>query len=259
MLNGYRIGEYPATPLKGNPLYLPPPGFIEVTKDNQDTKVSPHFTLKQFLCKEDTTQDVSEVRAVQGAAAAEARGGARARQRAGIRRRHPARDERVPHAVLQPRDRRREVQHAPVGQRRRHLRRSAEERSDGRSEPRRPASTFRTRSISTTRSSAARRRRSWRAFRAAWASIPATSAHPPFVHVDVRGTAARWKGMRKVEVRSTKYESTMLSLLALLLCVPQPARAPTRCWRTKPTSTRCGRPACGRCWRAAFRAPRAKS
>jgi hypothetical protein len=56
MLNGYRIGEYPATPLKGNPLYLPPPGFIEVTKDNQDTKVSPHFTLKQFLCKEDTTK-----------------------------------------------------------------------------------------------------------------------------------------------------------------------------------------------------------
>jgi uncharacterized protein YcbK (DUF882 family) len=23
---------------------------------------------------------------------------------------------------------------------------------------------------------------------------PATSAHPPFVHVDVRGTPARWKG-----------------------------------------------------------------
>jgi hypothetical protein len=56
MLNGYRIGEYPTTPLKGNPLYLPPPGFIEVTKDNQDTKVSPHFTLKQFLCKEDTSK-----------------------------------------------------------------------------------------------------------------------------------------------------------------------------------------------------------
>ena len=37
-------------------MYLPPPGFIEVTKDNQDTKVSPHFTLKQFLCKEDTTR-----------------------------------------------------------------------------------------------------------------------------------------------------------------------------------------------------------
>jgi hypothetical protein len=57
MLNGYRIGEYPATPLKGNPIYTPPSGFIEVTKDNQETKVSPHFTLKQFLCKEDTTKN----------------------------------------------------------------------------------------------------------------------------------------------------------------------------------------------------------
>jgi hypothetical protein len=56
MLNGYRIGEYPSTTLKGNPIYVPPPGFIEVTKENQDTKVSPHFTLKQFLCKEDTTK-----------------------------------------------------------------------------------------------------------------------------------------------------------------------------------------------------------
>jgi hypothetical protein len=54
-LNGYHIGQYPA-PLKGNPLYAPPRGFVEVTKDNQDTKVSPHFTLKQFLCKEDTTR-----------------------------------------------------------------------------------------------------------------------------------------------------------------------------------------------------------
>ncbi|OLC76005.1 MAG: hypothetical protein AUH72_19670 [Acidobacteria bacterium 13_1_40CM_4_65_8] len=52
-LNGYRIGSYPAAPLKGNPIYLPPKGFIEVTKKNQDTKLTPHFTLKQFLCKED--------------------------------------------------------------------------------------------------------------------------------------------------------------------------------------------------------------
>jgi hypothetical protein len=56
MLNGYRIGDYPSTPLNGNPIYLPPKGFIEVTKENQDTKISPHFTLKQFLCKEDTTR-----------------------------------------------------------------------------------------------------------------------------------------------------------------------------------------------------------
>jgi hypothetical protein len=56
MLNGYRIGAYPAKPLKSNPLYLPPPGFIEVTKENHETKVSPHFVLKQFLCKEDTSK-----------------------------------------------------------------------------------------------------------------------------------------------------------------------------------------------------------
>ena len=124
MLNGYRIGAYPAKPLKGNPLYVPPAGFIEVTKDNQDTKVSPHFTLKQFLCKEDTSKAVPEVHAVQGAAAAQARGGARARQRLGLQGRHAAHHERLSHAVLQPRDRRRQVQHASVGQRRRHLRRS---------------------------------------------------------------------------------------------------------------------------------------
>jgi hypothetical protein len=56
VLNGYRIGAYPAKPLNGNPLYVPPQGFIEVTKENQDTKVSPHFVLKQFLCKEDTSK-----------------------------------------------------------------------------------------------------------------------------------------------------------------------------------------------------------
>jgi hypothetical protein len=53
-LNGYRIGEYPP-PMNGNPLYLPPAGFVEVTDDNERTKVSPHFELKQFICKEDTT------------------------------------------------------------------------------------------------------------------------------------------------------------------------------------------------------------
>jgi hypothetical protein len=55
MLNGYLIGSYPP-PLKGGALYERPSGFVEVTKDNQDTRVSPHFTLKQFLCKEDTTK-----------------------------------------------------------------------------------------------------------------------------------------------------------------------------------------------------------
>ena len=55
VLNGYRIGDYPP-PLNGNALYRAPAGFIEVTRDNENTKLSPHFTLKQFICKEDTTK-----------------------------------------------------------------------------------------------------------------------------------------------------------------------------------------------------------
>ena len=48
-LNGYRIGRYPKKPLPGLPS---PAGFIEVTKKNEDVLVSPHFRLKQFLCKQ---------------------------------------------------------------------------------------------------------------------------------------------------------------------------------------------------------------
>jgi hypothetical protein len=51
-LNGYRIGQYPDQPLRGNPIYLPPPGLIEVTPELLDLQVSPHFTLGQFLCKQ---------------------------------------------------------------------------------------------------------------------------------------------------------------------------------------------------------------
>ena len=46
------IGDYPDTPLKGNPIYIPPKGFIEVTQQNEDTKVSPNFRIKQFLAKQ---------------------------------------------------------------------------------------------------------------------------------------------------------------------------------------------------------------
>ena len=51
-LNGYQIGTYPATQLGGKPSYIPPKGFIEITKDNEDTKVSPNFRIKQFLTKQ---------------------------------------------------------------------------------------------------------------------------------------------------------------------------------------------------------------
>lgn len=52
-LNGYRIGRYPSTPLRGLDIYRPPAGFVEVPPELARTPVSPHFTLGQFLCKEE--------------------------------------------------------------------------------------------------------------------------------------------------------------------------------------------------------------
>jgi hypothetical protein len=51
-INGYRIGHYPATPLRGQAAYTAPKGFIEVTPENEDTYLSPHFKLKEFLSKQ---------------------------------------------------------------------------------------------------------------------------------------------------------------------------------------------------------------
>lgn len=50
--NGYRFGSYPSTPLRGLAIYRPPRGFIEVTPDLLEVAVAPHFTLRQFLCKQ---------------------------------------------------------------------------------------------------------------------------------------------------------------------------------------------------------------
>jgi peptidase M15-like protein len=52
-LNGYRIGYYPAVALRQQPIYTPPRGLIEVTLENENTLVSPHFRLRQFLCKQE--------------------------------------------------------------------------------------------------------------------------------------------------------------------------------------------------------------
>ena len=53
-LNGYQIGNYPP-PLKGLDAYKAPSGYIEVTKALTDLAVSPHFTLGQFLCKQQSS------------------------------------------------------------------------------------------------------------------------------------------------------------------------------------------------------------
>ena len=49
-VNGYRIGAYPSCPPNTN--LSEPEGFIEVTQANGEVLLSPHFRLKQFLCKQ---------------------------------------------------------------------------------------------------------------------------------------------------------------------------------------------------------------
>ncbi len=51
-LNGYQVGKYPAAPLHELEAYLLPRGFIEVTEENENTLITPHFRLRQFLCKQ---------------------------------------------------------------------------------------------------------------------------------------------------------------------------------------------------------------
>jgi hypothetical protein len=51
-LNGYRIGRYPGFSAKLPSIYKPPKGFVEVTRDNAEMLVTPHFRLGEFVCKE---------------------------------------------------------------------------------------------------------------------------------------------------------------------------------------------------------------
>jgi len=51
-LNSYRLGRYPAQRRHARDLDSPPRGFVEVTEANQETWLSPHFQLKQFVCKQ---------------------------------------------------------------------------------------------------------------------------------------------------------------------------------------------------------------
>lgn len=48
-LDGYRIGRYPE-PVRA--IHASPAGLVQVTEDLLDVRVSPHFTLGQFLCRQ---------------------------------------------------------------------------------------------------------------------------------------------------------------------------------------------------------------
>jgi hypothetical protein len=51
-LRGYHIGSYPKSPLKGLDFYRFPKGFVEMDDRTAQTRVSPHFRLGQFACKQ---------------------------------------------------------------------------------------------------------------------------------------------------------------------------------------------------------------
>jgi hypothetical protein len=192
-LNGYRMGEYPSAPLRGNPLYLPPAGFIEVTRENQDTKVSPHFTLKQFLCKEDTSKSFPKYLVLKERLPLKLEAVLERVNQIGFKvdTLHVMSAYRTPfynHAIgdvkysmhqfggaadiyIDPmkNDHMEDLNH------------------DGRID------------IGDARFLYDEIERlltqpEYKAFQGGMGYYPANSAHPPFVHVDVRGTAARWKG-----------------------------------------------------------------
>jgi Peptidase M15 len=48
----FMVGRYENRPLRGNPSYARPAGFIEVTEANRGAFVAPHFTLEQFVSKQ---------------------------------------------------------------------------------------------------------------------------------------------------------------------------------------------------------------
>jgi hypothetical protein len=54
-LDGYRVGEYNAVPLKGLEQYERPKGFIRLSDSNDDLWVSDHYRMRDFQCKLDGT------------------------------------------------------------------------------------------------------------------------------------------------------------------------------------------------------------
>ncbi|MDB2438330.1 D-Ala-D-Ala carboxypeptidase family metallohydrolase [Hellea sp.] len=56
-LNGYKVGAYRKTLFKGLPNYAAPKGFIDLSAGPKNLKISPHFTLGQFICKQQPGHD----------------------------------------------------------------------------------------------------------------------------------------------------------------------------------------------------------
>ncbi len=193
VLNGDRVGQYPAPPRSASPIFLPPSGFIEVTKENQGTKVSPHFILAQFLCKEDTTRRfpkcvLLEERLPLKLEAILERVNAMGFAVDTLQVMSAFRTPYYNHAIG---DVRYSLHQwggaADIYVDPQHANRMADLNHDGRIDVQDSKTLYDEVERMLALKELAR-------FQGGMAFYPATSVHPPFVHVDVRGTRARWKG-----------------------------------------------------------------
>jgi len=56
-LRGYKIGSYTKVKYRGLDAYAEPRGFIDLSHGGKGLKISPHFTLGQFICKQQPGHD----------------------------------------------------------------------------------------------------------------------------------------------------------------------------------------------------------
>jgi hypothetical protein len=56
-IGAYRIGAYKSRPLRNDPVYRRPDGFVKVTRENRTLRLSPNFRLGQFLSKQVNRED----------------------------------------------------------------------------------------------------------------------------------------------------------------------------------------------------------
>lgn len=192
-LNGYRIGAYPDAPPAGNPLYRAPRGFIEVTKDNQDTRVSPHFRLRQFLCKQEPVARfpkyvVLEERLILALEAILEQVNARGFH---VDTLHVMSGYRTPYYNGVLRDVRYSMHQfggaADIFVDRHDKRVMDDLTRDGRVDLQDARYLYDLIDVMLMRAP-------FRKFEGGMGFYPATQAHPPFVHVDTRGRRARWRG-----------------------------------------------------------------
>jgi len=188
-LNGYQIGSYPPASRS----YIPPKGFVEVTKDNEDTKVSPHFRLNQFICKQDTVAEFPKYVVLEQRLLLKLETILEHVNRMGfsVDTLHVMSAYRTPyynHAIGDVKYSQHQWGSAADVYIDPHDKDRMEDLNrDGRID-------IADSKFLYDRIEELFERKDLQKFEGGLGFYPATAAHPPFVHVDVRGTKARWKG-----------------------------------------------------------------